>query len=271
MAAQLELGDTVRLETGEGEGDTVECEMTGVPNDDTNLVLRAAKAWRDEGGIAPPVRFVLEKKIPPRSGLGGGSSNAVAALRGLEKIATNPLGADVLRAIASALGSDCPLFLAGGPVVMRGRGEQVARLAPAHASRLCGADLLVCRPRIGVDTAWAYGRLVEGAPASYLNATEAEARVEAWLAGSATNDALSCNSFEPVVFTKFIALPVLGKRLQERHGLALRLSGSGSACFAWLAPRTDWDAVAQDVRDAFGSDCLVERTRVAPPQSGDCD
>lgn len=268
VAAQLELGDTIRLEVADTEGDTVECAMAGVPTDSTNLVLRAAKAWREAGGAAPPVRFVIGKRIPPGSGLGGGSSNAVAALRGLERISANPLGPEALGRIAESLGSDCPLFLAEGPVVMRGRGERIERLDSQSALRLRGADLLVCRPEIGVDTAWAYGRLADGAPGSYMDAREAEARVGEWLAGSGANDSLSVNSFEPVVFTKFAALPTLGKRLLDRHGLALRLSGSGSACFAWLRPQTDWDAVAADVRDAFGKGSLVERTRVAVPSHG---
>lgn len=263
VAAQLEMGDTLRLERAGVEGDSVECAMPGVPEDGTNLVMRAAGAWREAGGMAPPVRFVIGKRIPPASGLGGGSSNAVAALRGLEQVSAKPLGAEALARIAAALGSDCPLFLAEGPVIMRGRGERIESLEPEATLRLRGADLLVCRPRIGVDTAWAYARLAGAAPGSCLDSAEAEARIGAWRAGGGGNDELSFNSFEPVVFTKFVALPALGKRLLDRHGLALRLSGSGSACFAWLRPQADWGAVVAEVRDAFGDDCLVERTRVA--------
>jgi 4-diphosphocytidyl-2-C-methyl-D-erythritol kinase len=208
------------------------------------------------------VRFVLDKRVPPQSGLGGGSSNAVAALRGLECVATRPLGANALRSIASGLGSDCALFLSDGPVIMRGRGERIEALPAAAAARLREGDMLVCRPTVGVETAWAYGKLATGAPDSYLAAADAEARVAAWIAGG-TNDELSFNSFEPVVFGKFVAYPVLGRRLAGRHGLSLRLSGSGSACFAWLRPETDWDAVVADVRNAFGDTSLIERTRLA--------
>jgi 4-diphosphocytidyl-2-C-methyl-D-erythritol kinase len=208
------------------------------------------------------VRFVLEKRVPPQSGLGGGSSNAVAALRGLERVATRPLGDDSLRNLAVGLGSDCALFLSDGPVIMRGRGERIEPLQAAAVTRLRECDLLVCRPTVGVETAWAYGKLAAGAPGSYLAAADAESRFAAWVNGGNANDALSFNSFESVVFGKFVAYPVLGRRLAARHGLLLRLSGSGSACFAWLWPDTDWVAVVGDVRDAFGSDCLIERTRV---------
>ncbi|HUG11544.1 MAG TPA: 4-(cytidine 5'-diphospho)-2-C-methyl-D-erythritol kinase [Opitutaceae bacterium] len=262
VAAQLELGDTLRIKPAVGESDSLACSMPGVPVDSTNLVLRAAEAWRAAGGAAPAVRFVLEKRIPPQSGLGGGSSNAVAALRGLERIATRPLGDDALRTIAAGLGSDCAMFLSDGPVIMRGRGERVERLPAAAAARLREGELFICRPTVGVETAWAYGRLAKGAPDSYLAADEAEARVAEWIAGGAS-DALSFNSFDPVVFGKFVAYPVLSRRLADRHGLALRLSGSGSACFAWIRPEIDWAAIVADVQDAFGNDCLIERTRLA--------
>lgn len=262
VAAQLELADTVQLEPGAGQGDSVACTMPGVPTNATNIVLRAAQAWRQAGGEAPPIRFVLEKKIPPQSGLGGGSSNAVAALRGLERIAAKPLGAEAIRAIAITLGSDCALFLADGPVIMRGRGERIEPLPAVAAARLRAGELLVCRPGIGVETAWAYGRMAANAPDSYLGAADAEARIALWVAGG-SNDSLSFNSFEAVVHEKFIALPALAHRLEQRHGLGLHLSGSGSACFAWLRPDTDWGAVAADVRDAFGERALLVKTRIA--------
>ena len=261
VAAQLDFGDTLRLEPLAGGSDSLECAMPGVPLDVSNLVLRAARAWRDAGGGAPPVRFVLEKRVPPESGLGGGSGNAVATLRGLERAASRPLGAAAIERIAASIGSDCTLFLHGGPVIMRGRGEQIEPLPEPAAARLCAGELLVIRPGVGVGTAWAYGRLVRGAPGSYLDGKDAEARVAAWIAGG-ENDALSFNSFEPVVFEKFVGLPVLARRLERRHGLKLRLSGSGSACFAWLRDETKWDSLVADVREALGEGCLAVRTRV---------
>jgi len=263
VAAPLRFGDTLRLEQAAGEDDTLECAMPGVPTDAKNLVLRAAQAWRAAGGEAPPVRFVLEKRVPPQSGLGGGSSNAVAALRGLQQIATRPVAAEVLAGIAAGLGSDCAMFLHDGPVIMRGRGERIESLLKAAAARLGEGELLLVRPTVGVETAWAYGKLAAGAPDSYLAAEEAEARVAAWVAGNGANDALSFNSFEAVVFGKFVAFPVLGRRLADRHGIALRLSGSGSACFAWLKAETHWDALVADLRDALGDSCLIERTGLA--------
>jgi 4-diphosphocytidyl-2-C-methyl-D-erythritol kinase len=268
VAAPLRFGDTLRLQPAAGQGDTLECPMPGVPVDATNLVLRAAQAWRAAGGEAPPVRFALEKRVPPQSGLGGGSSNAVATLRGLEKIATRALGAGELAGIAAGIGSDCAMFLHDGPVIMRGRGEKIETLPEPAAARLLAGELLLVRPTVGVETAWAYGKLAAGSPHSYLAAIEAESRVAAWVAGGATNEALSFNSFEPVVFGKFVAFPVLGRWMAERHGLVLRLSGSGSAGFAWLKAGADWDALVADLRNALGEDCLIERTGLTGGHQG---
>lgn len=268
VAAPLELGDTVRLEPGKGSRDTVECGMPGVPEDGTNLVLRAVSAWREAGGVAPPVHIVLDKQIPPASGLGGGSSNAVAALKGLERIAPGPIGAGAVLRIAGAIGSDCPLFLADGPVLMRGRGERIETLGAAAAQRLSARELLLFRPGFGVDTAWAFSQLAGRAPDSYLSAGDAGARVAEWLGGCGANEALSFNSFEGIVFSKFVALPALGQRLKERLGIAPRLSGSGSACYAWLTPAADWSKVQSEVRDALGQTAHVFRTRVAASCGG---
>jgi len=85
-----------------------------------------------------------------------------------------------------------------------------------------------------VSTVWAYERMAAGAPQSYLPAGEAERRIAAWIEGNADAAELLFNNLEPVVFRKFLALPALLDRLGRQFGLAPRMSGSGSACFALL-------------------------------------
>lgn len=269
LVATVAHGDDLRLETkADGGADELACEFPGVPTDATNLVLRAAAAWRAAGGAAPAVRFVLTKRIPAGAGLGGGSSDAVAALRGLQRLATRAPDAAKLAELAAALGSDCPLFLADAPVVMRGRGERVTLLSAAQSARLAGRRVLLCKPFFGVETPWAYGRLAAGAPQTYTDAGAAEARLAGWLDGRAPLEETLENSFEAVVFPKFVALPVLAARLRERCGLRLHLTGSGSASFALLP---DDPAVAERaaelVRDAFGPESFVVVTRFR--QNGD--
>jgi 4-diphosphocytidyl-2-C-methyl-D-erythritol kinase len=109
VVAPLGWGDTLRAEAA-GEF-SIACDAPAVPRDETNLILKAATAFRSVTGWRGGARFVLEKRIPIGAGLGGGSSNGVAALRALNKMAGEPLGPAQLAEIAAQLGSDCPLFL----------------------------------------------------------------------------------------------------------------------------------------------------------------
>ena len=262
LVAPLDSGDTLRLTPVAGGADELVCSVPGVPTDASNLVLKAAAAWRAAGGRAPRVRFELEKWTPAGAGMGGGSSDGVAALRGLQQIAETALPEPTLAAVAAGLGSDCPLFLAGVPTIMRGRGERLEFLATAECARLTGRRVLVCRPSFGIETPWAYGRLVAGAPQTYMPAAAAEARLAAWRAGGLELEALLANSFEPVAFGKFLALPALAARLRERCGLRLHLTGSGSACFALLPENGDEAGALAEVRSAWGSEAFAVVARL---------
>ncbi len=259
LVAPLDFGDTLRLApTGAAVGaDALACAAPGVPTDASNLVLKAAAAWRAAGGRAPWVRFELEKRTPAGAGMGGGSSDAVAALRGLQGLAESPVAEARLAELAATLGSDCPLFLAGAPTIMRGRGERLEFLEAGERARLTGRRVLVCRPGFGIDTPWAYGRLVAGAPGSYTPAAEAEARLAAWRRGDVELEALLANSFEAVAFAKFVALPVLAERLRARCGLRLHLTGSGSACFALLPEADTGSAALAEVRACWGAEAFA--------------
>lgn len=158
----------------------------------------------------------------------------MAALWALNGLAGGLLSLERLVEVAATLGSDCPL-LARAPVVMRGRGERVERLATEVAARLHGRRVLLFKPGFGISTPWAFGRMA-ATPTSYLPATQAETRLAAWMntPGAKAEELLS-NNMADVVGAKFIALPTLLALLRARFGVAAQMSGSGSACFALLA------------------------------------
>lgn len=264
VVAPLDFGDT--LEAERAVATSLVCDDPAVPVDGTNLVLRAARAYAREAGREAGVRFTLRKRIPLGAGLGGGSSNAVAALRALNVLAgpERALPAATLAGLAAGLGSDCPLFLAAGPVVMRGRGERVEALPAAAAGRLRGRRVLLLKPAFGVPTPWAYARLAAGAPGTYLPAAEAEARLAAWLADpAAPAEAIGYNSFEGPVGAKYLALPELRAQVRREFGRELRLSGSGSACFVLLGPAEDPAPLVDAVRQAWGDSTFVTEARIA--------
>lgn len=261
VVCQLDHGDTLRAEP-QASGFSLTCDDPAVPVDGTNLVLKAATAFAARTGWSGGARFFLEKRTPMGAGLGGGSSDGVAALRALDHL-SGGAHASVLPELASGLGSDCPLFLQTGPVVMRGRGERVAPLPETAAARLRGRRVLVFKPAFSIATPWAYGQLVKSAPASYLPSAEAEARLADWLTRKdAPAEDLLFNNMEPPAFRKFIALPVLLERLRADFGLAPRMSGSGSACFAFVGAKVDTTPIVAAIRAAWGPSSWVIEARI---------
>ena len=158
VAAPLDFGDQLEArsrERGAGSQFTLTCDQPEVPVDGGNLVLKAAAAFVAATGWQGGVDFTLTKRIPVGAGLGGGSSNAVAALRALNQLSGGALAGEKLAAVAASLGSDCALFLHNAPVVMRGRGERIEALPASAAARLRGRRVLLFKPSFGISTPWA--------------------------------------------------------------------------------------------------------------------
>jgi 4-diphosphocytidyl-2-C-methyl-D-erythritol kinase len=262
VAAPLAWGDTISVQP-QAEGFSIECDAEGIPTDGTNLVAKAARAFAAETGWSGGARFVIAKRIPAGAGLGGASSDAVSALRALNALAGSPLAEEGFSRLAPAIGSDCALFLPGGPVVMRGRGERVEPLAAAAARRLRGQRILVFKPSFAIATPWAYARLAETA-ANYSPERESEARLASWIAEAAAPlGALLFNSMERPAFAKFPALPLVLESVRRRFGVAAAMSGSGSACFALLDEGADAVPISGAIRAAWGPSALVVDTRIA--------
>jgi 4-diphosphocytidyl-2-C-methyl-D-erythritol kinase len=262
VVTTLAWGDTLHasLQFGDTGPATLACDAPGVPTDASNLVLRAAAAFAEATGWRGRVAFCLKKRIPVGAGLGGGSGNAVAAVRALEALSGVALGREQRLALAAGLGSDCPLFCHEGPVVMRGRGERIEPLGAEAAARLRGRRVLIFKPEFGVATAEAYAALA-ARPDWYAEVAVEEARLAAWQANpGAPAEALLANTLERPVFAKWLALPAMLAWLRERHGVQARMSGSGSACFLLLQPGQDEALLVRTIREGWGAGAFVQAT-----------
>ncbi|MBP3302404.1 MAG: 4-(cytidine 5'-diphospho)-2-C-methyl-D-erythritol kinase [Opitutales bacterium] len=238
--------------------DSLACAMPGVPLDAANLVLRAAAAFRSRVPAFPFVHFELEKNIPHGAGLGGGSSDAATAILLMAEAAGTLAPCDeVLHAIAAEIGSDCPLFLAGEPIVMRGRGERTEKLSAAEKTSVFSKRFLIFKPAFGVSTAEAYGAMKRAAPAYYTPENLAEEKLSAWRKNPAGTPLPLFNDMERPVFKKHLALPALFEILRERFGLDPHMSGSGSACFAEIDDSTDLPSVRACIRACWGETAFV--------------
>lgn len=268
VAAPLDIGDQLVVEASADQKEgragslfTLECDHPEVPTDGSNLVLRAAEAFAAATGWSSPVHFQLTKRIPPGAGLGGGSSNAVAALRAMNQLSGGLLDEARLTGVAAKLGSDCALFLANAPVVMRGRGERVELLPAPAAARLRRRRVLLFKPSFGISTPWAYQRMIARG-GDYLPAAEAESRLAAWLGGAAPVEELLFNNMEPAAFEKYAALPLLLEELRTKFGVVTRMSGSGSACYSLLGDNQVSAPLVARIRACWGADAFVQEARL---------
>jgi 4-diphosphocytidyl-2-C-methyl-D-erythritol kinase len=218
----IDLWDSLEIRAAEGLGMT--CDDPRLPTDGSNLVLRAAKLLRGRTGVSKGASFHLRKVIPARAGLGGGSSDAAAALLLCARFWELDCSRDDLRAIAAEIGSDVPFFLEGGTARGTGRGELIEALPPVRRLHL----LLGCPP-FGTSTAevykWASNRLTLPRDGVSLAIPTAHK----W---PGDNDfAFMVNDLEPVVFEVRPALRNFRDALLGAGAKAAMLSGSGSTVY----------------------------------------
>lgn len=198
------------------------CDDPSIPVDETNLVLRAARAV---GSL--PMAIHLRKRIPAGGGLGGGSSNAATTLM--------TLGSENLASIALDLGSDVPFFLLGGTAYATGRGEVLTPMPPMR-----GIPLLLLLPEERVMTKDAFACITRYSPPLGIDAYRDFANF--------------ANDFEEPVFAMLPRLRALKQRLYDAGARWAGMSGSGSTIVGAFD-----DAAARDRAAAAFEDVRVER------------
>lgn len=142
------------LTFGESDRILLTCDDEKIPTDDKNLIVKAAKLLREGYAVKKGAAIHLEKHIPAPGGLGGGSSNAAAALFGLTRLWEIAVDLKKLQTIGEKLGSDVPFFFSGGTALGTGRGTEISPLAD-----FVEKHLLIVTPNVDVSTENAFARL----------------------------------------------------------------------------------------------------------------
>lgn len=207
----------------------MQCDDTRIPSGPQNLVHRACTLWKRARNYYGGIKVYLEKRIPAGSGLGGGSSDAAAALLGLERLTGDQLDWASRLKLAARLGSDVPLFLWGGRVLGCARGEEVYPLWD-FPRRPC----LVIFPEFPISTAGAY-RELDQRPNLRLTKEFKHSKIcsfGAWPHLSLEFWGPAENDFEQVVFARWPELARLKSQLIRAGAETASLTGSGSAVFA---------------------------------------
>jgi 4-diphosphocytidyl-2-C-methyl-D-erythritol kinase len=249
----IDLADRVICEPSRGPFQIV-CSTAAVPADRTNLVWTAAqRLWEAVArkGELRGVCITLDKHIPPRAGLGGGSSDAAATLVALRRLWKLPVNDQALYAIAAKLGSDVPYFLIGGTALGLGRGEEVYPL-----DDLPRLWVVLIFPPFGIATADAY-RWLDDVREKGASVASSGSLPGTWLGRGV---GLS-NDLEPPIVERH---PVIGKLKDQlmKMGAALAaMSGSGSTVFGVFTTERAANAAAKKLARS-GAD--VRATRFLP-------
>jgi 4-diphosphocytidyl-2-C-methyl-D-erythritol kinase len=194
------------------------------PEDDSNLVLRAARALQQQLGVPYGARLRLSKQIPAGAGLGGGSSDAAAALVLLDRLWSAGVAQAALHRLAADLGSDVPFFLHGGLALGVGRGEEIYPL-----DDLSPLGVVVVMPEVEIETAEVYRRLPKE-----LTWRRPESSVYSFSAGLDTDLYWGGvrNDLQPVVLAGWPEVADALKSLQSLNPVHAAVTGSGAAVFA---------------------------------------
>ncbi|OGP26538.1 MAG: 4-(cytidine 5'-diphospho)-2-C-methyl-D-erythritol kinase [Deltaproteobacteria bacterium GWB2_65_81] len=219
----VSLYDEVTVEEAPA-GIAVECDAPGVPTDEMNSCHRAAALFLAWAGTPAGVRIRICKSIPAESGLGGGSSDAAATLKGLIALTGLQPPREELYAMAARIGADVPFFLSGGAALVEGFGERVIPLpwgVPFHAA--------IVRPAFGLSTREGYARLGREPGDAPPFGTVPSFRTFSDVAAVVRND------FEAAWEPAHPEIAVLRRELISAGAAAAGLSGSGSAVFGLFA------------------------------------
>ncbi|TIO07110.1 4-(cytidine 5'-diphospho)-2-C-methyl-D-erythritol kinase [Mesorhizobium sp.] len=253
LAVFTRFGDRVEIELADSDGFSVSGRYaSAVPLDGNNLVVKARDALRRQAGQrhAPPVAIRLEKNLPVASGVGGGSSDAAAVLRGLAETWGLDLDDAQLARIGLSLGADVPMCLAAKPLIARGVGDELSAVLDFPA-----LGLVLVNPGTAISTAEVFSALGnrdnEGLPP--LPRSIDFHSLRNWLETTRNDLEPAARAIQPAIGK---ALSVLNK---AGAGFA-RMSGSGATCFGLFETGNVAKRAAADIRSRH-PDWFVAATR----------
>ena len=247
---ETELHDVVTVCLTEDGEIKLTCSDPTLPNDGGNIAYRAAKMILDKVKSNFGAEIALEKNIPHGAGLGGGSADAAAVLKGINTLLGEPLGKNELMRLGASLGADVPFCILGGCALGEGIGEILTPLPPIE-----GLIYVIVKPEESISTAYVYNN---------LDLTERSER----LSVKKTAEAIKNGDFEAVfasagnvmesVTTRTVTVVLDIKRALYDSGARLALmSGSGTAVFGVFEDKETAEAAARSA-EKYGTVYLTK-------------
>ena len=252
LMVPVSLCDALTITVSGGRPElVVTCDDPAVPGGETNLAYKAAALLCGETGVRAKIAIALRKQIPAGAGLGGGSSDAAAVLKGLNALLSLRLSEDQLCPLAARLGADVPFFIPCRPAKVAGVGEILTAVPP-----LPSRWLVIVVPPFGVSTPWAYRRFDELSPPAMLQTNVAsQPPTNPWAREVLIND------LERAVLPEYPQIERIKEQLLRLGADGALMSGSGSAVFALFHKQ----AVAEQARRALTDQ---GKTFLATPLTG---
>ena len=233
----VSIRDDVEIDVGTGKPWKLLCDKEGIPCDERNLAWKAAKVFEqaarvDLGGIE--IRIV--KRIPSQAGMGGGSADAAAVMRALNRHYDFPFSIMALAELGAEIGSDVPFCVVGGTCMCEGRGERL-RVLPNMPD---DCIIVVCKPDFGVSTPELYQKIDRTAIA---HRPDNKAMERALQEGDLEKICAEIyNVFDPLVTEEHLELNYIKSVMNSYGALGFQMTGSGSAVFA-VMPNFEYAAV----------------------------
>ncbi len=232
----ISIRDDVEIDVDTGKPWSLLCDKEGVPTDERNLAWKAAKVFFDHTKFETTgIEIRIVKRIPMEAGLGGGSADAGAVLRALNRHYGNPLSILALAELGSLVGSDVPFCTLCGTAMVEGRGEKLRKLPD-----LPDCCFVVCKPDFSSSTPALYKQIDAVEIAKRPDHTAMESALVAGDLGKISENVY--NVFDPIVTADHLELNYI-KSIFNRYGsIAQQMTGSGSAVFA-IVPDFEFAAV----------------------------
>jgi 4-diphosphocytidyl-2-C-methyl-D-erythritol kinase len=225
----ISLRDDIEIDVGTGKPWALHCDKEGIPCDERNLAWKAAKLYCEVMNMDPEgLEIRITKRIPSQAGLGGGSADAAAVLRALNRHFGEPLSILALAELGAQVGSDVPFCVVGGTVMCEGRGERL-RILP----KMPDCIFVVVKPDFSSSTPELYRKLDEK---TIGKRPDHQAMESALLAGDLSKVAQNVyNVFDPVVTEEHLELNYLKSIFHQYGSVGHQMTGSGSAVFAMVS------------------------------------
>ncbi len=238
----VDIYDTLTFEKAD-EGITIDVGGSPLPADGDNLIYKAAKAVMDKCGVTGGVTISLDKHIPIAAGMAGGSSDAAAALRGVNRLYECGLSYEELREIGVKIGADVPYCVEGGTVLAEGIGEKLTFLSP-----LPEYILAVAKPERGVSTGNIYKSLDE--IFDTITHPDVDAMLEAFNAQDMSFVKYLGNVLEYVTIPLCPEVDEIKKIFRESDTAGTLMTGSGPTVYAFFEDRDEASKAINKVRES---------------------